>query len=100
MHQLSARQIAGQGNLICFLAAVSLQSMAAELCCDLLEQGKADAAQVQAMAALWEKEPAAAEKLLKVGASPRDPKADPVELAAWTVVTSTLLNLDEAISKP
>jgi len=48
----------------------------------------------------FKKDPTAAEQLLKVGASPRDPKADPVELAAWTVVTSTLLNLDEAISKP
>ena len=48
----------------------------------------------------FKKEPAAAEKLLRVGASPRDPKADAAELAAWTVVTSTLLNLDEAISKP
>jgi hypothetical protein len=61
MHQLSARQIDGHGNLISFLTAVSLQGMAAELCCDLLEQGKADAAQVQAMAALWEDEPNGAE---------------------------------------
>ena len=49
--------------------------------------------------AKFKNEPAAADKLLKVGSSPRDPKAAPIELAAWTIVMSTLLNLDEAISK-
>jgi hypothetical protein len=38
-------------------------------------------------------------KLLAVGESPRDPKLDPVELAAWTTVTSVIFNLDEAVSK-
>ncbi len=61
MRQLSARQIAAQGNLISFLVAVSLQSQAAELCCDLLEQGRPEASQIQGMAALWEDEPAARE---------------------------------------
>jgi len=41
----------------------------------------------------------AAKKLLSVGESSRDPKLDEVELAAWTVVASTILNLDETISK-
>jgi hypothetical protein len=40
-----------------------------------------------------------AKKLLAVGESPRDPKLDEVELAAWAVVASTILNLDETISK-
>jgi hypothetical protein len=40
-----------------------------------------------------------AEKLLAIGESPRDPKKDPVDLAAWTMVTSTILNLDETITK-
>src|SRR5262249_7298784 len=48
----------------------------------------------------FRKEPAAAEKLIKVGRSPRDAKLDPIELASWAVVSSVLLNLDEAISKP
>ena len=48
----------------------------------------------------YTKEPQHAEKLLKVGHSPRDPKTNPIELAAWTVVMSALLNLDEVISKP
>ena len=41
----------------------------------------------------------AAQKLLAVGASPRAPGQDAAELAAWTTVASTILNLDETISK-
>jgi hypothetical protein len=41
----------------------------------------------------------AAGKLLAVGASPRKAEIDHAELAAWTVVCSTILNLDEAITK-
>ena len=40
-----------------------------------------------------------AEALLKVGESPREGKLDPSELAAWTIFASTLLNLDEALTK-
>ena len=40
-----------------------------------------------------------AEALLKVGESPREAKLDPSELAAWTIFASTLLNLDEALTK-
>ncbi len=39
-----------------------------------------------------------AEKLLAIGESPRDKKLDPVDLAAWTLVTSTILNMDETIT--
>jgi mono/diheme cytochrome c family protein len=42
---------------------------------------------------------AAAEKCLAVGESPRDQRLDPVEHAAWAVVCSTLLNLDEALTR-
>jgi hypothetical protein len=41
----------------------------------------------------------AAEQLLSIGESKRNPKIDPVQLAAWTLVTSTILNLDETITK-
>jgi hypothetical protein len=41
----------------------------------------------------------AADKLLKVGESPLDPKLDRVDLAAMTLVTSTILNMDETITK-
>ena len=40
-----------------------------------------------------------AEALLKVGESPREGTLDPSELAAWTILASTLLNLDEALTK-
>jgi hypothetical protein len=42
---------------------------------------------------------AAAEKLLSVGESKRNPKIDPSVLAAWTTVASTILNLDETVTK-
>jgi hypothetical protein len=41
----------------------------------------------------------AAISLLSVGARARDPRMAPAELAALTVVASTLLNLDEALTK-
>ncbi|MFN7999048.1 MAG: DUF1553 domain-containing protein [Bryobacteraceae bacterium] len=41
----------------------------------------------------------AAHKLIQVGESPAAPKLDQSELAAWTTVASTILNLDEAITK-
>ena len=43
--------------------------------------------------------PKAAEKLLADGDSKNDPKIDPVELAAYTITASALLNLDETLTK-
>jgi len=43
--------------------------------------------------------PAQAQGLLHVGASAVDASLDPAELAAWTVVGSVILNLDETITK-
>jgi hypothetical protein len=40
-----------------------------------------------------------AQKLLAVGESKATSQVDPSELAAWTLVTSTILNMDEAITK-
>jgi hypothetical protein len=42
----------------------------------------------------------AAKALLAFGDSPRDDALDPAEHAAWTMVASLLLNLDEAVTKP
>jgi len=42
---------------------------------------------------------ASALKLLAVGESKYNAKLDPAELAAWTTVASTVLNLDETITK-
>jgi hypothetical protein len=40
-----------------------------------------------------------AQSLLKVGESPADAAFDPAELAAWTIVASVVLNLDETVTK-
>ena len=44
-------------------------------------------------------DPDAATALLAVGEAPRNDTLDAVEHAAWTVVASTLLNLEEAITR-
>jgi len=44
-------------------------------------------------------DPAAARKLIGVGASPRGRELEAVELAAWTVVAQTVLNLDEVVTR-
>ena len=40
-----------------------------------------------------------ARELLAVGDSPHNPNLDEQVLASWTMVTSTILNLDETITK-
>jgi hypothetical protein len=37
--------------------------------------------------------------MISNGASKADPALDPAELAAWTLVASQLLNLDETLNK-
>ena len=44
-------------------------------------------------------DPAAARKLLKVGASAADARLNPAELAAYTAVCRLILNLDETVTK-
>jgi len=43
--------------------------------------------------------PSDAQALLAVGESKTDPKIPPAELAAWTLVASEILNLDETLTK-
>ena len=43
--------------------------------------------------------PAEAAKLAKAGDKPVDPKLPPVEVAAWTLVCSQMLNRDETLNK-
>lgn len=64
------------------------------------------AAEVAALATLHAKQHerfahdrAAAQQLVRVGQSPRGHEFDPVELATWTVVAQTILNLDEIIMR-
>jgi hypothetical protein len=44
-------------------------------------------------------QPQAAMKLLQVGEAPRGEGLDVTELAAWTMVASTILNLDETVTR-
>jgi hypothetical protein len=44
-------------------------------------------------------DPAGAKKLIAVGESRPDDKLPPAELAAWTMLASTVLNLDEVLNK-
>ena len=47
----------------------------------------------------YERDPAAAEALLKVGERPVDGRVPGAELAAWSVAASAVLNLDEAVTR-
>lgn len=49
--------------------------------------------------AAYEQDRGAALKLLSAGESPRNEQLDPVELAAWSMVASVILNLDETVTK-
>ena len=49
--------------------------------------------------ATFARNPEAANKLVSVGESPRDKRLDPTVHAAWTTVTSVILNLDETVTK-
>ena len=44
-------------------------------------------------------DPQAAATVISHGAAPRQSTADPVDVAAWMAVATTLLNLDEAITR-
>ncbi|QEG38629.1 PSD1 and planctomycete cytochrome C domain-containing protein [Roseimaritima ulvae] len=52
-----------------------------------------------AFAAKYDNQPAAAEKLLDIGETPRDAALDPSQHAAMTMTASLMMNLDEAITK-
>ncbi|HEY3856559.1 MAG TPA: DUF1553 domain-containing protein [Verrucomicrobiae bacterium] len=49
--------------------------------------------------ASFKADPSAAKKLLSVGDSAADKEIDPAELAAWTLISSEVLNLDESLTK-
>ncbi|QEH38750.1 Planctomycete cytochrome C [Aquisphaera giovannonii] len=44
-------------------------------------------------------DPAAAKALVEAGETKPDPKRDPAELAAWTMIGNVILNLDEVMTK-
>jgi hypothetical protein len=47
----------------------------------------------------YRRNPTAAQQLLTVGASTPDPTLPAPELAAWTIVASQVMNLDESLTK-
>ena len=56
-------------------------------------------ATVDTALAAYRDDPEAAKAFIGTGASTPDPALDPGELAAWTLATSQLLNLDETLNK-
>jgi len=48
---------------------------------------------------LYSADEAAAKKLIATGETPADPKLAPAELAAWTSIARTILNLHETITR-
>ena len=48
---------------------------------------------------VFKDDPKRADELLSVGESPRDEKLDPYEHAAWTLLASIILNLDETLNR-
>jgi cytochrome c553 len=55
--------------------------------------------EAQRMSIHFRRDPQGARQLLEVGDSRPDPHLDPAELAAWTMVARTVLNMDETITK-
>jgi hypothetical protein len=49
--------------------------------------------------ARFKKDPASAAKIVTVGSAPPDKQLDACELAAYTMVTSTIFNLDESVTR-
>jgi hypothetical protein len=54
---------------------------------------------LQQMKAHYAADPRAARQLIAVGEKPRNPGIPPSELAAWTMVVSEVMNLDETLNK-
>jgi hypothetical protein len=63
------------------------------------DEHKVFARSLAAFRADYAANPAEAAKLAKAGDKPVDPKLPPVEVAAWTLVCSQMLNRDETLNK-
>ena len=61
-------------------------------------ENKALIANYNDIKAEFQANPKGAESLLEIGSSPRDSSLPVTEVAAWTMVANTILNLDEAIT--
>jgi len=47
----------------------------------------------------YSEQPEAARALIHVGESPVGSQMDPIELASWTILANTALNLDEVLTQ-
>ena len=56
-------------------------------------------ASLDKLSAYYKDHPGEAGELIKVGESPADKTLDPAALAAWTMLTNELMNLDEVLNK-
>ena len=56
-------------------------------------------AALQDFLAHYTKQAGAAKELIAIGESKPDPKYNPSELAAWTMIGNVILNLDEVMTK-
>ncbi len=63
------------------------------------EESKVTDAVLRDLLAHFQAAPKDAAALLTVGESPADPKLDPPTLAAYAMVASELMNLDEVLNK-
>src|SRR5437764_11650619 len=63
------------------------------------EEGAIVAEGLGELRAAYKAKPAEAAKLIGYGETKADPKLDPAELAAWTMLVNELLNLDEVLCK-
>ncbi len=54
---------------------------------------------LEQLATYYQQHPDDARQLIQVGESPADPAIDPAELASWTMLVNTMLNLDEVLNK-
>jgi hypothetical protein len=89
--KLGERAMANGGIEMTFAAVVGRKPRAAEL--------KTLQSALATFRTEYEKDPAAAAKLIEHGESPRDPALKTTELAAYTAVANLIMNMDEAITK-
>ncbi|MBI5767958.1 MAG: DUF1553 domain-containing protein [Verrucomicrobia bacterium] len=94
--QLAARVIRESRTFDGRLDAVSLRLLGRKLAKD---ERPVVRRTLDAALATYSRAPETAQQLLHVGASPADAKVPPAELAAWTLVASQMMNLDESLTK-
>jgi hypothetical protein len=94
--QLAARAMREARTFEARLDAVSLRLLARTF--DRAERSVVRRTFDEALAT-YRRDPAAAAQLLDIGESPIDPRLPAPELAAWTLVASQVMNLDEALTK-